>query len=129
MKKLIYIMVFAFIGGALREWLTLLSGNDHFAMIVAINLVGSFLLAFLVSILPLMFDISSELLSGISVGLIGTFTTFSTFTVDFIKLFKTSLINSFWYLSISLVIGYIFALLGIKLANYIVAKRGENDDL
>ncbi|MHA8138035.1 CrcB family protein [Lactobacillaceae bacterium Scapto_B20] len=125
MKRLLYIMGFAFIGGALREWLTLISGNDHFAMIVAINLVGSFLLAILTGALPLLFDISNELLSGISVGLIGTFTTFSTFTVDVIKLFKTSLINSFWYLSISLVFGYIFAILGMKLANYIVVKKGE----
>ncbi|MBW1604949.1 CrcB family protein [Lactobacillus sp. Sy-1] len=125
MRKVIYIIIFGFLGGALREWLTLLSGNEHLAMIIAINLVGTFLLAFLVSILPLLFEISSELLSGISVGFIGSFTTFSTFMVDFVKLFKTSLINSFWYLSISLVFGYIFALMGVKLADYVIARVGE----
>ncbi|MEJ6400026.1 fluoride efflux transporter FluC [Nicoliella lavandulae] len=125
MRRLMYIIGFGFIGGAIREWLTILSGNDHFAMIIAINLIGTFLLAFLVGILPLLFNISADLLSGISVGLIGSFTTFSTFTVDFINLFKSSLINSFWYLLISLLVGYIFALIGIKLADYVNAKVGE----
>ncbi|UQS87205.1 CrcB family protein [Nicoliella spurrieriana] len=125
MRRIIYIICFGFLGGALREWLTLLSGNQHFAMIIAINLIGTFLLSFIASTLPLLMNISSDVLSGITVGFIGSFTTFSTFTVDFVKLLKISLINSFWYLSISLIFGYIFALIGVKLADYVIAKAGE----
>jgi CrcB protein len=48
-------------------------------MTVAINVVGSFLLGFL---LPVGEHLSSPLRNGLSVGLLGGFTTFSTFSVE-----------------------------------------------
>jgi CrcB protein len=48
-------------------------------MTVAINVVGSFLLGFL---LPVGEDWSSPVRNGLSIGLLGGFTTFSTFSVE-----------------------------------------------
>jgi CrcB protein len=48
-------------------------------MTVAINLVGSFVLGFL---LPLGDHLSDPVRNGLSIGLMGGFTTFSTFSVE-----------------------------------------------
>jgi CrcB protein len=48
-------------------------------MTVAINIAGSFLLGFL---LPVGEDLSAPLRNGLSIGLLGGFTTFSTFSVE-----------------------------------------------
>ena len=48
-------------------------------MTVAINVVGSFALGFL---LPVAADWSAPVRNGLSIGLLGGFTTFSTFSVE-----------------------------------------------
>jgi CrcB protein len=48
-------------------------------MTVAINLVGSFALGFL---LPVGHNLSDPVRNGLSIGLLGGFTTFSTFSVE-----------------------------------------------
>ena len=48
-------------------------------MTVAINLAGSFMLGFL---LPVGENLSAPLRNGLSIGLLGGFTTFSTFSVE-----------------------------------------------
>ncbi|TPR50525.1 fluoride efflux transporter CrcB [Apilactobacillus micheneri] len=125
MRKVIYIFVFGFIGGILRGYFTFISGNNHFIATIMINIIGSFLLAFITGILPGIMEFSEAFISGISMGLIGGVTTFSTFSFDSINLLMNHEIGlGITYISFSLLGGLIFASLGKLLGNSIT-DRGE----
>ncbi|TPR14285.1 fluoride efflux transporter FluC [Apilactobacillus timberlakei] len=125
MRKVIYIFIFGFIGGLLRGYFTFISGNNHFIATMIINIIGSFLLAFITGLLPKIMELSEALISGISMGLIGGFTTFSTFSFDSISLLMNHEIGlGILYISFSLLGGLIFASLGNSLGNLII-DRGE----
>ena len=63
-----------------RYGLGTLVSTDHLpALTVAINVVGSFLLGLL---LPIGHDLPHAVRTGLAIGLLGGFTTFSTFSVD-----------------------------------------------
>ncbi|TPR13249.1 fluoride efflux transporter FluC [Apilactobacillus timberlakei] len=125
MRKVIYIFIFGFIGGLLRGYFTFISGNNHFIATMIINIIGSFLLALITGLLPKIMELSEALISGISMGLIGGFTTFSTFSFDSISLLMNHEIGlGILYISFSLLGGLIFASLGNSLGNLII-DRGE----
>jgi len=87
LKKVFAIIIFGMIGGGLREWLNLLvTWPQHFWLTVIINVTGTFLLSFVITLLPARLPISETLITGMSVGLIGSFTTFSTFTFETLQL-------------------------------------------
>jgi fluoride exporter len=72
------------IGGAIGvlaryELGTTVSGGNLPWMTVAINVAGSFVLGFL---LPVAQDWSAPIRNGLAIGLLGGFTTFSTFAVE-----------------------------------------------
>jgi CrcB protein len=82
-----------------------------------VNVAGSFLLAFLMS-----FGLRSTLLSpeiriGLSVGFMGGFTTFSTFSYETLRLLED---GSFWQAGINIVLNVVlcllFALVGVYVA-------------
>ncbi|WP_105956833.1 fluoride efflux transporter FluC [Apilactobacillus quenuiae] len=126
MRKVIYIFIFGFIGGILRGYFTLISGNSHFIAIIIINIIGSFLLALITGILTKIIELSEALISGISMGLIGGFTTFSTFSFDSVNLLINHEIGlGIIYILVSLLGGLIFANLGNSLGNLIIT-RGES---
>ncbi|TPR39008.1 CrcB family protein [Apilactobacillus micheneri] len=126
MRKIIYIFIFGFIGGILRGYFTFIAGNNHFIATIIINILGSFLLALMTGILPKIMKLSEALISGISMGLIGGFTTFSTFSFDSITLLINHEIGiGVLYILVSLLGGLIFASLGHSLGNLIIS-RGES---
>jgi len=89
LKKILAIIIFAMIGGGLREWLNLLvSWPQHFWITVIINITGAFLLSIVTTLLPARLPISEPVVTGMSVGLIGSFTTFSTFTFETLQLMQ-----------------------------------------
>lgn len=55
---------------------------------LSINVFGSFLIGFLSSVLVTVLSASSALRTGIIVGGIGTYTTFSTFSLEALLLFE-----------------------------------------
>ncbi|MFD1419939.1 fluoride efflux transporter FluC [Lactiplantibacillus songbeiensis] len=108
MQKLCYIAGFAVIGGGLREWLSLLiSWPQHFWITVIINVSGAFLLSLITTLLPARLPVSEAIVTGMSVGLIGSFTTFSTFTYETIQLWQQG--------QTGLVLAYVGASLGLGL--------------
>ncbi|TPR37807.1 fluoride efflux transporter CrcB [Apilactobacillus micheneri] len=126
MRKVIYIFIFGFIGGILRGYFTFISGGNHFIATAIINIVGSFLLALITGMLPKVMNLSESFISGISMGLIGGFTTFSTFSFDSINLLINHEIGlGIIYVLVSLLGGLIFANLGNSLGNLIIT-RGES---
>ncbi|TPR39954.1 fluoride efflux transporter FluC [Apilactobacillus micheneri] len=125
MRKVIYIFIFGFVGGILRGYFTFISGNNHFIATAIINIVGSFLLALMTGMLPKVMNLSESFISGMSMGLIGGFTTFSTFSFDSINLLINHEIGlGVLYILVSLIGGLIFANLGNSLGNLIMF-RGE----
>lgn len=126
MRRMIYIFLLAFIGGLLRGYFTLLAGDDHFIATIIINLIGAFILAFITGALPYLIDISNDLMTGLSVGLVGGFTTFSTFSFDSISLFLDNKIGlGLLYVLVSLIGGLILAHIGTKLGKSFENKEDQ----
>jgi CrcB protein len=127
MRKLCYIAGFAVIGGGLREWLSLLiSWPQHFWITVIINVSGAFLLSLITTLLPARLPVSEALITGMSVGLIGSFTTFSTFTYETIQLWQqgqTGLV--FAYVGASLGLGLLAGLAGNLLSNHWLPREAS----
>lgn len=126
MRRLLYIFLLAFIGGILRGFFTLLAGDDHFIATIIINLIGAFVLAFITGALPYLIEISNDLMTGLSVGLVGGFTTFSTFSFDSVNLFLNHKIGiGLLYVLVSLIGGLILAQIGNKLGQNFENKEDQ----
>lgn len=126
MRRLLYIFLLAFIGGILRGFFTLLAGDDHFIATIIINLIGAFVLAFITGALPYLIEISNDLMTGLSVGLVGGFTTFSTFSFDSVNLFLNHKIGiGLLYVLVSLIGGLILAQIGTKLGKSFENKEDQ----
>ena len=123
-KNYLSVAFFAFFGGISRYYLGKICQSSG---TIVVNLVGCFLLAFLTY-----YVIERDLLAGwlnvgLGTGFIGAFTTFSSFTVDFMKLVNAHhLIHAMVYLSISILGGFLCVTLGYILASQLVKKeKGE----
>lgn len=128
MRKIFYIFLLGFIGGAMRGYFTVLAGPNHFAATVAINLIGAFVLAFITGALPYLIELSDDLTIGLSVGLVGGFTTFSTFSYDSVNLLLNHKIGlGLFYILISLIGGLLMAELGTHLGHRFEKGVDNND--
>ena len=124
LKNYLSVAFFAFFGGISRYYLGKLWQSN--GTIVA-NLVGCFLLTFLTYYVIERDLLASWLNVGLGTGFIGSFTTFSSFTVDFMKLINAhQLLHAFLYLSISMLGGFLCVLLAYWLATKLVKRqKGE----
>ncbi|PDY43650.1 fluoride efflux transporter CrcB [Bacillus wiedmannii] len=135
MKKLIYIIVgIAGILGALsRYYLSLTihtSWNHSFPLAtLLINLAGCFLLAWLTTYIARLNILSSEVITGVGTGFIGSFTTFSTFSVETIQLINHSEWSiAFLYVSCSILGGLIMSGIGYTLGDFLIKKSLTEGD-
>lgn len=106
--------VFRYLAGVLAVRLTGLSfpwGT------MAINILGGFLMGVFVEVLARRFDASNELRLFVAVGVLGGFTTFSSFSLDFAVLWERGALAPAFAYALASVIGSIAALfLGLWLA-------------
>ncbi|MED1674543.1 fluoride efflux transporter CrcB [Pallidibacillus thermolactis] len=80
-----------------------------------INLIGSYLLAWFTTNLFQRIEVSPELKTAIGTGFVGSFTTFSTLSVETINLFRNGLIYmGILYILFSLFGGLLMCRLGYK---------------
>ncbi len=115
-----------FLGACLRygiaEWLGTFHGFPISTMII--NIVGSFFLAWFYTVTSRYVKVHPNIRLGIGTGLVGAFTTFSTFTLDSWRLlaagFETS---AFWYVVLTLLIGLLTAYMGYQLGEWQFRKR------
>jgi len=122
----LFLFIGAFIGSNLRYLESLIfktSNGFPWGTLIA-NLSGALFLPFLIHYLQDRYHLSSRVILTLSTGLLGSYTTFSTFTADTYRLY----INSQWwslliYLTITIIGGFLLALLG----NYWAATRAFND--
>ena len=116
LKNAISVAVFGFAGGVCRALLSVaLDANG----VLLANLLGCFFLAFLTYYVIERDLLAGWLDAGLGTGLIGAFTTFSSFSTTTIKLAQHSLINAGGYLLVSMGGGLVLAGLGMLLARYL----------
>ncbi|HAA6726969.1 TPA_asm: fluoride efflux transporter CrcB [Listeria monocytogenes] len=123
----LYVGIFGALGGMCRYAMNLwLGGGDFPSATLAVNLIGCFLLAFLMQFLAEKSRISLVILNGIGTGFIGAFTTFSAFSVDTIQLIQ----KGAWVLALSYVLasfigGLTMVKLGRMLSNKLLNRGAE----
>ena len=87
---------------------------------LAVNLVGSFILGFLMTLLLVRFPVSADVRIFLTVGLLGGFTTFSTLSYQTVQLLETnSPIAAVGSLAANVILGLAVAYAGILLARAI----------
>jgi len=122
MLKYALVSLGAAIGGALRYWLS----NYVYKFLpetfpygtLAVNVLGSFLVGFFIFYLSDREIISSNLKLFLTVGFCGGFTTFSTFSLETMNLFRDS---EFLLAGFNVMLNLFLCLLGVYLA-YIIFK-------
>jgi len=129
MKKYILIGIFGMGGAICRYGIGHLFNESSPWGTLIVNLTGCFLLPFIFVFLREIGIFSKELVTAIGTGFIGAFTTFSTFTMDIIKLTDHGKITmAVIYLFISLAGGLIAAAVSVTLSNLAVAKYIKKED-
>ncbi len=90
---------------------------------LVVNLAGSFALSFLTFLSLSRWRQKENLRLAVTTGFIGSFTTFSTFSLELVNLLKyQQYILALLYVAISLVGGLLLAWAGMYLAEYICKK-------
>ena len=83
---------------------------------LTVNLVGCFFLSFLMSHPFVKAKIPQEVFSALTVGAIGSFTTYSTFAVETIELWHSSIVFALSYLFVSTIGGLACCYVGYRVA-------------
>jgi CrcB protein len=113
------------LGGALgaiaRYWLGALIGErfpTRFPLgTLLINVSGSFILGFFLTLFTERFNINPHLRLGMAVGFVGAYTTFSTFEYETFRLVETgSGLSGLWNIMFSVILGFLAVWGGIALA-------------
>ncbi len=121
MNRYLLIGIGAVLGANARYLVGVWAGNQFGAAYpygtLLVNITGSFLLGFLVALSSTRLNVSPDVRLFLAVGFFGSYTTFSSYTVESILLFQNGavwrgLINVFG----NNLIGLVCALLGVSLA-------------
>lgn len=129
MKKYILITVFAMAGAILR-YLTGLSLNTAFPLgTITVNAIGCFLLPIVFILMKEANRMKPDMIHALGTGFVGALTTFSTFSVDTIKLLEHGrLVLAALYLVASLMIGLFAAYVSVNLCTWLVDKYVKKED-
>ncbi|CDQ39140.1 MULTISPECIES: fluoride efflux transporter CrcB [Virgibacillus] len=88
------------------------------------NLIGCFLLSFFLSQDAIRKKLSPDLFAAMNIGIIGSFTTFSTFAIETIELWRTSELAAMTYCLMSIIGGLISCFLGYTASLRKVREQG-----
>lgn len=111
--QVLAVSVGGFIGASFRYLIGTLIISPFSTFIV--NIVGSFILAWFLTIVTKRKNFSPIISLGFGTGLLGSFTTFSTFSVDILQL-HSSILYSLLYCFGTIVVGLLCSYAGYKVA-------------
>ena len=87
-----------------------------------VNLLGSFLMGVLVSLLALRFSVGNDVRAFLAIGLLGGFTTFSSFALDAVFLLENKQYSyALSYMSVSVICSLLALFAGLSLVRTIFA--------
>ena len=119
--KIIAVGIGGFVGAILRSLISdvIPQVNGFPLATLLINLFGSFLLAYILTAGVKKWQLHPTVILGVGTGLIGSFTTFSTFSVETLHLIENhAYILAAIYILLSLVGGFTLSFIG-----FLVAKK------
>lgn len=119
--KIIAVGIGGFVGAILRYLISdvIPQVNSFPLATLLINLFGSFLLAYILTAGVKKWQLHPTVILGVGTGLIGSFTTFSTFSVETLHLIENhAYILASIYILLSLVGGFTLSFIG-----FLVAKK------
>lgn len=117
LKKTVAILIGGFIGGSLRQFLELVLHSSQFPVAtLVINLTGAFALCFINARLAQRWPVSPAVAVGLTTGLVGSYTTYSTLVLEHNELWLHGQgVIAIIYLIVSFIGGLITAKLGMVL--------------
>ncbi|WAM33600.1 fluoride efflux transporter CrcB [Caldicellulosiruptor morganii] len=128
MKNIAAISVGAFFGAISRYLISQLYVADFPVATLFINVLGSFVLCFVAQITIDHIKIRPSLRHMITTGFISSFTTFSTFVIEIVKLIsKGEAAVAFIYPVLSILLGLFAALLGYEAAEFVATRRQKEE--
>jgi fluoride exporter len=129
----IAVLIGGFLGALARGWLNSLAFSKGWIIPIhtlLINLTGSFIIVFILTITSGVLLISPRVTLGLTTGFLGAFTTFSTFTVEVINLGENGhYLRALTYIVISNLGGLFLGWLGLKLALHLKGKSYNQEIL
>ena len=116
-KDLLFVAIGGALGACLRYLVILWCPNGDFPIAtLTVNLIGSFSLG-VVFALSSNHLIDEKITLLIATGILGSFTTMSTYSVETITLWEKDKLIAFLYIFITAIIGPLLALLGMEIIN------------
>lgn len=130
MKKYMYIGAFGFLGAILRFYVKNIKFENYNGQIpvntLIINITGSFFLAFIFTLIMEGYNIKEELKLGITTGLLGTYTTFSSLCKEeFNLILKREYYSAFMYIFLSLFLSVLSICAATILSKFILKKLSQ----
>ena len=120
-KEVLFVALGGSLGAVLRYLVMTLENSNTFPWgTLSVNLIGSFLLGCLVCAITMHGIISNEMMLFLGVGVLGSFTTLSTYSVDTIRLFESGMwLHLFGYIFSTAIIGPLLAYFGWRITSLI----------
>ena len=117
-----YSVLGVFIGGGIGSvlrWLVCLKFNSHWGTLI-VNILGAFLIGCAYTYFQKHLEDNSNIKLFVMTGLLGGFTTFSTYLLNFSTLINdNNYIEAFSYLLASIIIGFAALVLGMKIVVFV----------
>ncbi|MCP4393775.1 MAG: fluoride efflux transporter CrcB [Alphaproteobacteria bacterium] len=89
---------------------------------MTVNIIGSLVMGVLLGLMAMKWNVSQELRSFLIVGVMGGFTTFSSFSMDFAYLFeKGEMMHGFYYVAGSVLLGLGAFFTGMQITKSLLA--------
>ena len=126
MKMLLAVALGGAVGAVLRYkavgWVAHLMGHGFPWGTLAVNVIGSFAMGLLIELGALKLNLSGEMRAFLAVGLLGAFTTFSTFSLDVATLWERGAVMATGaYIAASVALSILALFAGLALVRTVVA--------
>ena len=126
MKLLLAIAAGGAIGAVGRHYVSAqvmkLAGSGFPWGTVSVNVLGSFIMGVLVETMALRWNVGTEMRAFMTVGILGAFTTFSTFSLDFATLVgRGAEFAALGYAALSVVLAVLGLFAGLAITRFLIS--------